>query len=51
MPEKSSVVFLLILASTVILLFPWIAREYLCRYTEITEFTPWLKPQMEISDP
>lgn len=51
MPEKSSIVFPLISASTVILVFSWITQEYLCRYTQIAEFTLWLKPQMEISDP
>lgn len=49
--EKSSIIFLTILASTVILVFSWVTQEYLCRYPQITEFTPWLKPHMEISDP
>lgn len=49
--EKSSIIFLLISASTVILVFSWITQEYICWYLQITEFTPWLKPRIGISDP
>lgn len=38
--EKSSIIFLIISSSTVILVFSWIAQEYLCRYPQITRCSP-----------
>lgn len=49
--EKSSTIFLLISASTAILVFSWVTQEYICWYPQITEFIPWWKPRMGISDP